>query len=458
MNDMRYSTQSLREHVRGDIVVQMMAAAIEAVEPGAAVRRVLRCKGTTLLVGDQAYDLEAIERVIGVAFGKAGAPMIMAAAGVLGDRFSQGIAVIKDGHRGDIVATDALARVTILEAGHPLPDARGVVAAGQITELLAGVTERDLVLVLISGGGSALLTHPVAGVTLDDLQVLTRALLACGATINQINTLRKHLDSVKGGGLAHLAQHAQIAALILSDVIGDPFDVIASGPTVPDPTTFADAYAVLERYAIVERTPLSILEHLRRGLAGDSAETPKPGDPLFKRVQNLLIGSNRQAAEAALAVAQAAGFATLLLTTSLQGEAREVGRLLASIAQEVIVSGNPLQRPCCIIAGGETTVTLRGAGRGGRNQELALSTVGQLAGLDGVLLVALATDGGDGPTDAAGAVVTGATNDRALAHGLDPAAFLAQNNAYVFFDALGDLLRPGPTQTNVNDLTFLIIF
>jgi hydroxypyruvate reductase len=455
MNEMRFSTQSLRDHPRGEFVMQMIESALAAIEPAAAVRRFLRCDGTLLLIGDQHYDLQTIDRVIGVAFGKAGIPMITAAASILGDRFSQGIAVVKDGHVGDMAA---LQRVVVLEAGHPLPDARGVAAAKQVAALLAGVGERDLVLVLISGGGSALLTHPVVGVTLGDLQGMTKALLGCGATINEINALRKHLDIIKGGGLAQLAQPAAIAALILSDVIGDPFDVIASGPTVADPTTFADAYAVLTQYAIVEQMPPAILAYLQRGMAGEIAETPKPGDRLFARVQNVLIGSNRQAAQAALAVAHTAGFATLLLTTSLQGEAREASKLLASIAQEVAISGNPLPRPCCIVAGGETTVTLRGDGRGGRNQELALATVGPLAGVEGVLLVALATDGGDGPTDAAGAVVTGATYGRGLEYGLHPATFLARNDAYTFFEALGDLLRPGPTQTNVNDLTFLILF
>jgi len=287
------------------------------------------------------------------------------------------------------------------------------------------------------------------------MQALTRELLACGASINEINTLRKHLDQVKGGGLARMAQPAALATLVLSDVVGDPLDVIASGPTVPDPTTFADAYAILERYGIVERIPPPIVAHLCRGIAGAVAETPKAGDALFERVQNLIIGSNRQAAEGALEAAQAEGFNAMLLTTYLQGEAREVGRVLAALAREIAATGRPVSRPACVVAGGETTVTLRGDGMGGRNQELALATAADLAGLRDVLLVTLATDGGDGPTDAAGAVVTGATLDQARGLGLDPAAQLARNDAYPFFAALGDLLRPGPTQTNVNDLTFV---
>ena len=262
----------------------------------------------------------------------------------------------------------------------------------------------------------------------------------------------------RSGGLARLAHPASVITLILSDVVGNPLDVIGSGPTVPDTSSFADAYAVLERYGVVADAPAPIVDRLRLGIAGQIAETLKPGDPRFARVHNLIVGSNRQAAEAALAAARTAGFNTLLLTTFLQAEAREAGRMLAAVARELADSDHPLSRPACIIAGGETTVTLRGTGRGGRNQELALAAVADLAGLPDLALVALATDGGDGPTDAAGAVVTGATLDRARALGLNPAAYLARNDAYSFFDALGDLLKPGPTETNVNDLAFVFAF
>ena len=346
----------------------------------------------------------------------------------------------------------------VWEAGHPIPDERGVAGARQIAQLLEQATERDLVIALISGGGSALLTLPAEGISLAELQALTGILLRCGANINEINTLRKHLDQVKGGGLARLAHPAGVITLILSDVVGNPLDVIGSGPTVPDTSSFADAYAVLERYGVVADAPAPIVARLRRGMAGQIAETLKPGDPRFARVHNLIVGSNRQAAEAALAAARAAGFNPLLLTTFLQAEAREAGRMLAAGARELADSDHPLPRPACIIAGGETTVTLRGSGRGGRNQELALAAVADLAGLPDLALVALATDGGDGPTDAAGAVVTGATLDRARALDLNPAAYLARNDAYSFFDALGDLLKPGPTETNVNDLAFVFAF
>jgi hydroxypyruvate reductase len=258
-----------------------------------------------------------------------------------------------------------------------------------------------------------------------------------------------------------LAQHAapaQVATLILSDVVGDPLDVIASGPTVPDTTTFADALKALEKYEIREQVPAPIMEHLQHGILGEIADTPKVGDPIFGQVQNTVIGNNYQAARAALKVAQTEGFNTLLLTTSLQGEARQAGKMLAAIAKQVVTTGEPIPRPACIIAGGETTVTIRGDGLGGRNQELALAAVSELAGLPDVMLITLATDGDDGPTDAAGALATGETWERAKLSGLAPFEYLARNASHEFFDPLGDLLKPGPTQTNVNDLTFLIIF
>jgi hydroxypyruvate reductase len=299
----------------------------------------------------------------------------------------------------------------------------------------------------------------VTGVQLAEVQQLTGLLLGCGASINEINTLRKHLEQLKGGGLARMAAPATLATLVLSDVVGNPLDVIASGPTVPDSSSFGDAYAVLEQYGLTEQAPTALLRHLRAGVDGEIADTPKAGDPLFARVQNVVIGSNQQAAAAALEAARAAGMHTLLLSTFVQGEAREVGRVLAAVARQLASDGAdiaaPLPRPACVVLGGETTVTLRGSGRGGRNQELALGAVNDMAGLRDVALVALATDGGDGPTDAAGAVVTGETLERARGLGISTQLHLGRNDAYPFFDMLDDLLRPGPTETNVNDLAFV---
>ncbi|GAB4129339.1 MAG: glycerate kinase [Roseiflexaceae bacterium] len=454
MNPALFDTETLAMLPEGAALRRMLAAAVAAVEPGAAVRRFVQREGTTLMIDQQSYDLRQ-GRVVALAFGKAAAPMLAAAADVLGAYLSHGLAIVKDGHTHPLdLHPDP--RIVLREASHPIPDQRGIAAAEEAMAMLGSLGEQDLALILISGGGSALLTRPADRIGLADLQHLTKLLLGCGATINQINTLRKHLDLVKGGGLVRATQ-ARIAALILSDVVGDPLDVIASGPTVADPSSYGDAWAILEHFGILEETPAPILDRLRRGRAGQQEETLKPDDPRLARTQHVLVGSNRLAARAALDQAAQEGFTPLLLTTHLEGEAREVGHVLAAIARDARSQGTPLAAPCCIVAGGETTVTLRGNGRGGRNQELALSAALALDGLEGVVLAALATDGGDGPTDAAGAVVTGQSAARARQRGLDPLAYLVRNDSYALFHALGDLLRPGPTHTNVNDLVVMVI-
>ncbi len=468
-NDMkpdRLLTHTLRANRHGRALAEIMAAALQAVDPAHAVRANLRRAGDAIVVGGRRY--ERIERVVLVGGGKAGVPMAQAACDILGERVGAGLVVTKEGHTRTMNDEGRTMNMQqdgpfivhrssfiVLEAGHPVPDARGAAAAERMAGLLAGLGPNDLVLALISGGGSALLTWPAPGLSLDDLRALTTALLRCGASIGEINTLRKHCTRLFGGQLARLAAPAQVATLILSDVIGSPLDVIASGPATPDPTTFADAWAVIERYDLADALPPAVVAHLRRGLAGEVAETPKPGDPLWERVANTLIASNVIAAEAAVAAARDRGFNAMLLTTYLEGEAREIGRVAAGLARELALHDRPLARPALLIAGGETTVTLRGDGLGGRNQELALGAVEGLAGLPGALVIALATDGGDGPTDAAGAVAGGDTLARARALNLSPVAHLQRNDAYHFFAALGDLLLPGPTQTNVNDLLFI---
>lgn len=427
-------------------------AALAAVEPGAAVRRHLRLEGSCLSVAGQAVDLALFDRIWVMAAGKAGPAMAAAAADILGERLAGGLVVTR---AGDGVRASHAGPLEMLEAGHPIPDERGVRAARRLVGLLSGLSPRDLVLVLLSGGASALTTLPAAGLSLADLQATTSLLLACGATIAELNTLRKHLCLLKGGDLARRAAPARVVALILSDVVGDPLDVIASGPTAPDTTTFADAWAVIERYGLESRLPGPVSEHLREGFAGRLADTPKPGDACFARVQNCIVGSNRLAAEAAVQAASAAGFHDLLLSTFVEGEARQVGRVAAALARELVSYDRPARRPACLVWGGETTVTVTGQGKGGRNQEMALAAALAMEGLPGVLLVALATDGTDGPTGAAGAVATGDTAGRARALGLDPAAYLRDNNAYPFFESLGDLLVTGPTGTNVNDLLML---
>jgi hydroxypyruvate reductase len=465
MDPERLLTHSLRASPHGRALAEIMAAALSAVDPAPAVRANLRRDGDAVIVGGRRY--EGVARVVMVGGGKACVPMARAAAEQLGDLLAAGLVVTKEGHsqnqeprtenRERARSEDLVlgSRFSVLEAGHPIPDARGAAAAERMADSLGGLGPDDLVLALISGGGSALLTWPAPGLSLDDLRALTGALLRCGATIGEINTLRKHCTQLFGGQLARLAAPARLATLILSDVVGSPLDVVGSGPATPDPTTYADAWAVVERYDLAGALPPALVAHLRRGLAGELPETPKPGDPLWDRVDNHLIASNVIAAEAALAAARERGFNAMLLTTYLEGEAREIGRVAAGLARELAERDQPLPKPALLIAGGETTVTLRGDGLGGRNQELALGAAEGLAGLPGALVVALATDGGDGPTDAAGAVASGDTLERARALGLGAADFLRRNDAYRFFDALDDLLRPGATQTNVNDLLFI---
>ncbi len=289
---------------------------------------------------------------------------------------------------------------------------------------------------------------------------MTDALLRSGAAIHEVNAVRKHLSQVKGGQLArHIVERgARAAVLVLSDVVGSPLDAIGSGPCAPDPTTFADAWAVLQRHDLLAGVPTAARDHLRRGMDGNIAETPKPGAPLLERVQHVVVGDNRAAAQAAVERARRLGLHALLLSTFVEGEAREVARVLAALVKEEARTGHPLPRPACLVLGGETTVTVRGDGLGGRNQELALAAALALDGWPDVLVVTLATDGSDGPTDAAGAIVDGETAARARAQGLDPLDHLARNDAYPLLNAVGDLIVLGPTGTNVNDLVFLLAF
>lgn len=451
----RLMTQSMKSHAWGEKTARIMKAALDAVDPQTAVLNSLVRKDNQLEADREIYDLAVIDRVILVGAGKAGQPMAEAAQQVLSDQIKSGLVIVKEGYKSE---NDLPERIKIVEAGHPLPDMRGVKATEQVISLLDNTNQNDLVISLISGGGSALLVAPVDGVSLPDLQILTEILLASGATINEINTLRKHLDRIKGGQLAQHTFPAKTISLILSDVVGDPLDIIASGPTFPDSSTFEDASAILKRYQIEDQVPDPIREYLMRGTAGKTKETPKPGDELFANVNNIVIGSNRTASQAALDQAIREGFNTLVLSNYLQGEASQVGRFLASILRQVVAHNQPIPRPACIIAGGETTVTIRGEGLGGRNQEIALGAVNELGGLEEIAFITLATDGGDGPSDAAGAVVTGKTLQFALNQDLDPQSFLARNDAYNFFNPLGDLLITGPTQTNVNDLAFLFAF
>jgi hydroxypyruvate reductase len=445
---------------RREKALEILGAALAAVDPAAAIHNALRYDPLSqqLELAGQVYDLRRYQNVYVVGAGKAGWPMASALAEILGERLTRGLVNVKHGHRPPPGYDTG--RIELIEASHPVPDEAGVQGASRMVDLLRDLTENDLVLAVISGGGSALLELPVPGVTLADMQMLTSTLLRSGATINQMNTVRKHLSQVKGGQLAKWASPAPLIGLILSDVVGSPLDVIASGPTVPDTSTFSEAWAILESFGLTEagKTPPAILEYLRAGVAGQIPETPKPGDPLFDRVQNLIVADNRIAGLAAAEKARSLGFNASLLSTFVEGEAREVARVYAALAKEVLTFNAPLARPACLLLGGETTVQVRGNGLGGRNQEMALAAALAIEELPEIMIVPLATDGTDGPTDAAGAIAEGDTIGRAVTLGLDPADYLRRNDAYHFFERTGDLLRTGPTQTNVNDLTMLLIF
>ena len=438
--------ESLRKHA-----LEVFQAALKAVDPVGAVRKYVKVVDDTLQVGEHRFAFKDFDRILVVGAGKAGAPMALALEELLGDRIADGVIVVKEGHGLP------LAHVRIHEASHPVPDERGIKGAEEILSLVKDAGERDLVLCIMSGGGSALLVAPADGVTLEDKQEVTRLLLACGADIHEINSIRKHLSRAKGGGLARFAYPATVVSLILSDVIGDDLNVIASGPAVPDTSTFDDTRQVLEKYDIWDQVPQSVQSRIERGLKGDVEDTPKAGDAVFKRCFSELVGTNIQALKAAGFKAEELGYRTLILSSTVEGEAREVVKVLTAIAKEVRGSGNPLSAPACILCGGETTVTIRGDGKGGRNQEFALASALSIDGMEDVVVLAGGTDGNDGPTDAAGAIADGRTLTRARAQGLDPFDYLKRNDAYHFFQPLEDLVITGPTRTNVMDVYMILV-
>jgi glycerate 2-kinase len=426
---------------------RILGAALKAADPTEAVLRHLRLDGETLIAGRRRYDLTKFQSVYVVGAGKAGAAMALAIERVLGKRITVGILNVKN------ASTTRLRRIELNECGHPIPDEDGERGARFISQIAHAALRGDLIVCLISGGASALLPLPSPPVTLRQKRETTQLLLNCGADIQELNCIRKHISLVKGGQLARLAYPATVLTLILSDVIGDDLDVIGSGPTVPDRSTFADARAILEKYRIQNKVPREVRERL----SCNGPETPKPGDKIFKHVQNLIVGSNRLAVDAAAAEARALGYNTMVLSTFIEGETRDVARVHAAIAKEIRTTGRPVKPPACVISGGETTVTIRGNGLGGRNQEFALAAAIDIAGLKNVAILSAGTDGIDGPTDAAGAFVDGGTMARAKAAGMDAAKFLANNDSYHFFERLGDLVKTGSTGTNVADIRVMIV-
>lgn len=430
--------------------LNILCSAVEAVEPKEAVLQVLTCKEKEIRIKD--LTINEPDKIIVVGGGKACRYMAEAVERVLGDRISEGLVIVPKDMKTNFKAN----RIQLAEASHPIPDESSVEAAKRILSLLNGLKKDDLVIVLISGGGSSLITHPAEGLSLEDVQRVTSLLLRSGATINELNTVRKQLSAIKGGQLAKRAYPSTVATLILSDVVDDPLDVIASGPTSPDDTTFKDAYMVLMKYGIMEEAGESIRLRLEAGMRGEIPETPKTGDGIFKKVHNFIIGNNFTAAYAAKKRAENLGYKSILLSTRVEGEARHVGIVCASVANEISSTGFPTGRPGAIILGGETTVKVSGGGRGGRNQELALSAAMKLNAPQSVI-AALATDGVDGPTDAAGAIVDSYTIKRAREAGLSPEECLLNNDSNTFFYALGDAILTGPTGTNVNDISIILV-
>lgn len=439
--------QKLREDARA-----ILDACLMAVDPERVVKACVSVNRSTLRVGTElTFDLDRFDRVLVVGAGKASAPMAKALEEILGDRISGGLVCVKYDHGLP------LERSEVVEAAHPVPDRSGEIAGRRIIQLLESAGERDLIISCVSGGGSALLPGLRAPITLEEKRRLIEALLRSGADIHEMNAVRKHLSTTKGGALMQAAYPATVVNLTLSDVVGDDLDTIASGPFTPDRSTFRDALSVLQKRDLIDRAPESIKQRLNEGVAGVLPETPKEGDPIFERAHNLIVGSNRIALEAGKRKSVELGYETLILSSSIEGETGEAARFHAAIAREIRLSGNPISPPACILSGGETTVQVTGSGQGGRNQQFALELVEQASAIPNTLFLSAGTDGTDGPTDAAGAIVDDETACRSLGLGLDVAEHLDRNDSYGFFEKLGDLIVTGPTRTNVMDAHIILV-
>lgn len=397
------------------------------------------------------YYSNKYRKLLVTGFGKSACHMAKAIEDTIRNIIESGSVITKYGH---CLLHYRPEKIRFYEAGHPVPDENGLRGTEEIIRLIKDSDENTLIICLISGGGSALLVSPYKGITLKDKQKVTDLLLKAGASIEELNTVRKHISKVKGGRLAELAYPSKIVSLILSDVIGDKLDVIASGPTSPDTSTFSDALKVMEKYSLLNKSPQNVLEVLNKGVKGLIPETPKGKDKIFKKVDNIIIGSNKKALKAAKYTSEKLGFHTEILSSEISGEARDVGRWLARKALETKGKG---QRARCLISGGETRVAVKGHGIGGRNMELALSFAIEIEGKNGITLLSAGTDGTDGPTDAAGAIVNGNTIKKVKELNLNPQKYLDNNDSYNLFKIIGGLFTTGPTGTNVMDLQIVII-
>ena len=427
-----------------DTLIAIFKAAVQSVDPYKSV-----VNQTNYLINS--YNAGKYERLYVLSFGKAACTMARAAIDSIGELVTGGIVITKYGH-ADNFSGD---KMKIFEAGHPVPDENGYRATKEAVNLLGQSDERTLLLCLISGGGSSLLVAPYPGISLEDKQEITKLLLRSGADIYEMNAVRKHISMIKGGRLAAIAHPARIESLILSDVLGDRLDVIASGPVVPDETTFEDAWKVLQKYQIDEELPVSVTRTLRDGMQGLIPETPKPGDQIFREVNTRIVGNNLKAIEAGKKKAEQLGFDVIIVDTAMHGEARNAG---AWLANKVLTHGRAKDKPVCFISGGETTVSVHGNGTGGRNMELALAFAIKVEGHEGISLLSAGTDGGDGPTDAAGAIIDGLTVSRGELASADAVQYLDNNDSYSYFKKTNELLITGPTGTNVMDLQIALMY
>ena len=446
------NTENILDAKAREAALIILEAAISAIDPKRLVKEKVRLVEHNLVIGNLSLDLNDYNRILVVGGGKATGRMAEALEETLENRIDYGIVNIPRGTARNFKT----GIIELNEAGHPIPDEGGIKGAKKIMELLRELDEKTLVITLLSGGGSALLPFPQRGISLEEKQDITNLLLRCGATIEEINVVRKHISRIKGGRLAAYAFPATILCLIISDVVGDHLPSIASGPTVPDPSTFSEAVEVLKHFYVWEKAPYAVRKCLNNGLLGKYPESPKPDDFRLSRVHNIILGNNRAALEAAELRARELGFNALILSSYIEGEARHVGSVFSSLAREMIVTNHPIAKPGILLAGGETTVTVTGSGKGGRNQETVLSSSIRLAGLMGTAIASVGTDGLDGISDAARAIIDGSTLKRALDKGLEPIKYLMNNDSYHFFKALNDLIFTGPTGTNVNDIMVLV--
>ena len=432
-------------------VLDAMDAALEAANPRTVIRKHVKLVGSKLIIGNLTYSLKRYRRILVIGAGKASGRMGEETEKLLGPKIAQGFVIVPDYMK----PWPKSRRITYVGASHPIPTEKTVQRTAQLIRLAESAGREDLVIMLLSGGASSLMELPLSGLRLQDLRKTTDLLLKSGAKIQEINTVRKHLSRVKGGRLAEILRDTHLLTLIISDVIGDEIDAIGSGPTAPDSTTYKDARRVLEKYNIWSKVPSALRKTLERGVKGSLHETPKKGDRVFRNVRNVIVGTNRQSCDEAVRRLKRSGYAASILSTHFVGEAKEAGSILGSVVTDIRNSGLPIAPPAAIVCGGETTVTIMGNGKGGRNQELALAASLAIDGTKNVVVGTLATDGVDGPTDAAGAIVDGKTVLRGHKLGMSADNYLRKNDSYNFLKRTGDLVKTGSTGTNVNDVMIL---